>query len=616
MVRQVATYFPELAKPCRHGWPYVSSPPASILSLVNWVILCRMLAVLSDKKDCLAFLSYCKPLRPDGSEIEDLNLEIELRRSGPNTAWPLPKMAAIEGSTSKKEGTSAKGTTKEGVIKEGTSNKGINKEGTTIEGDSKEGTTTKGTNKEGTTKEGGSQEGHSRMTNSMKEIVVPHSLGNEKWIFKTDGAVCDTCSTSDRKYIHKVVSHLPWFVEGNTACWNCESQEISKPTEHCNYEGHLLNFCQKNKIQWVYLMCGSLHFLAEKFKCSSLEELLVFVRKHRLFPDVPFGIGFTEAATKTLLFVERYFPELASAGRIEGPLCVSPPTSILCLSDHRILCCLLTALTTEDQERFRSHVKLTSAAGRAILFPEAYIPAQIGKYAETESLENKPTDEAESEPMDEAIGENTTNESEGGGLKQISTSKEASEKEMCWLLKSEPTTEAMTNDGSGDVSLKQTSTHQEKSEKEMCGPSKPVLTTEPWKTRWSFSPASFVCDRCKRRRSNHRYRHRHKLRAHLPWWLDRENAPWLCEDTGTLQSGCRHTPVKSKKQVNAICWGLLFCGALYFLAGKFNCHSLLELLQLVRKRELYPTRTRPFEACFSKQTCRFFRRVEDFFPSL
>ena len=373
---QVATYFPELAKPCRHGWPYVTSPPASILSLANWVILCRMLAILSDEEDRFAFLSYCKPLRPDGSEIEDLNLEIELRRSGPNTAWPLvPKMAAIEGSTSKKdgekEGTSAKGTTKEGVIKEGTSNKGINKEGTPKEGDSKEGASTKGTNKEGTTKEGGSQEGHLRMTNSMKEIVVLHSLGKEKWIFKTDGAVCDTCSTSDRKYIHKVVSHLPWFMEGNTACWNCESQEITKPAEHCNYEGHLLNFDQKNKIQWVYLMCGSLHFLAEKFKCSSLEELLVFVRKHRLFPDVPFGIGFTEAATKTLLFVERYFPELASAGRIEGPLCVSPPTSILCLSDHRILCCLLTALTTEDQERFRSHVKLTSAAGRAILFPEA-----------------------------------------------------------------------------------------------------------------------------------------------------------------------------------------------------------------------------------------------------
>ena len=587
----VAMYFPELAEPGGNGGPGYCSPPASILSLINWDILCRMLAVLSDE-DRFAFRSCCKPLRPDGSEIEDLKLEYKLRRSGRNITGPAPnKMAAIEGSTSKIDGQ-----------KEGTSREGGSKEGTSKEGGSKEGTSTKGTNKGG-----GSKDGHS----SMKEIVVPYSSDKKKWIFKIDGAVCDTCTTSDRKYIHKVISHLPWFVEGNTACWNCESQEISKTTEHCNYEGHLLNFSQYKKIQWVYLMCGSLHFLAEKFNCSSLEELLTFVRKHRLFPMVPFRTGFTEATTKTLLSVERYFPKLASAGRIAGPLRVSPPTSILCLSDHRILCCLLSALGTEDQERFRSHVELTSAGGTAILFPEACILARIEKYAETEPLVKKRTEAAESEPMDESVGENTTNDSERDGLKQTSTSDNMSEKEIDGPPKSEPTTEAMPIGGSVDDSLKQTSTNQESSEKEICGPSKPVLTTEIRKTTWSFSPAAILCKKCK----GWGRKYKHKLEVHLPWWFEGRNACWLCEDSG-YQSGCCHTKVVGRDQANTIRWGLLFCGALHFFAEKFNCHSLLELLEFVRECELYPTTTRSFDAFFPKQTCKFFRCVENFFPEL
>ena len=552
---QVGKFFPELLKPGRNGGPDYCSPPKSIFSLMNWTILCRMLGALDDDKDRLAFLSYCKPLRPDGSEIEDLKVEIKLRRSGVYTT------------------------------------------GSSIKGALSEGTATKnGADEKGTNKEGGSMKASIRETDGVKEIVVPYSP-DKNWIFKTDGAVCETCRTSsDRTYIHKVVSHLPWFAECKTACWNCESQEISKVAYHCELRGHPLNFCQDNKIQWVYLTCGSLHFLAEKFNCSSLEELLVFVRKHRLFPEVEYGTGFTEAVTNTLLFVERYFPKLAEAGRIQGALRVSPPTSILCLSDYRILCCLLTALGKEDQERFRSHVALTSVGGRTILFPDACIPARIKKYtkSETESQENKLTEQTEAEPMDEGTGENPTNESTEGGVSE-----------------SGPTTKASTTDTSAKICLKRTSIKQEKDE-EICGSSKAVSPKKARKTTWSFSRPAILCDGCRVKSS----RHKHKLEFHLPWWFEGRNACWLCEDSGTLQSGCCHTQVADRDQVNTIRWGLLFFGAMHFLAEKFHCNSLLELLQFVRKRKLYPTQTKPFEARFTKQTCSFLGHVEDFFPEL
>ena len=161
----------------------------------------------------------------------------------------------------------------------------------------------------------------------------------------TECSICKTMYTGVFRN-HFFEKHLPWYMDVTNVCWKCKGN--CKDPRH--KDDLRLTEDVNHIIAWGFYVCGALDYLAKKFECGTLNQLLRHVQCKRLYPKECSPFNHDEKIV--IVTVELYIPEMKRSGVCAGTFLLDPPNSLLALTHWQILCVILCQLEDKDQQDF------------------------------------------------------------------------------------------------------------------------------------------------------------------------------------------------------------------------------------------------------------------------
>ena len=170
--------------------------------------------------------------------------------------------------------------------------------------------------------------------NGAEMVVLEYSLGT----------VCPVCpATCRRLKRHMLVSHLPWYIRGPSACFSCKAQcgtftTMERQHRNCPYS-------DLDLIRWVGYIHTVFLKIAEYLGLPNVNCLLHYVRHHRLYPVTRTRTGYNSPFDPLEEVWMRRYEYLQSPDRsVNQQFRVSPPNRVISLCHWRTVYNLLMLL--------------------------------------------------------------------------------------------------------------------------------------------------------------------------------------------------------------------------------------------------------------------------------
>ena len=198
--------------------------------------------------------------------------------------------------------------------------------------------------------------------------TVPESSAGKR----VNRSQCRLCPVAHSNLpLHSEQSHFPWFFNQDSVCWRCQkvSTTDAEMAAH-SMPNHRPSFLGNHTLLWGQLFLGSLHFLASLLSLSSLWHLFTYVHEEHLFPSTPRSIP--ERLSSSLNYFEEQFLQRPVGALRE--YCTSPPSRLLSLTHWETIIIILSRLSPEDRERFRTYACPMDLDGRPIEIPSSPQP--------------------------------------------------------------------------------------------------------------------------------------------------------------------------------------------------------------------------------------------------
>jgi len=183
--------------------------------------------------------------------------------------------------------------------------------------------------------------------------IHPEDCGAEMVVVDwSEGQVCRYCHVSVRfirLHRHVVGAHLPWYVQGYTACHRCGEQCLTTQNLRRRHPSCLEDWTEQ-VLLWADRMQTILQIVADALGLPSLEALRCFVIQRRLYPhraNGPYNSEFTVEEQRWL----QKFDVTNNFNYRETRYTPSPPNRVVCLVHWRIFANLMTLLSDEVRVR-------------------------------------------------------------------------------------------------------------------------------------------------------------------------------------------------------------------------------------------------------------------------
>ena len=182
------------------------------------------------------------------------------------------------------------------------------------------------------------------------------------------GRFCPVChqNVEQRLRRHMEISHMPWWLSPNRACWSCHETSQSATFAHHRHQDTCpqVAMTDKDVKEYTLLANGLIKRLLRDFNCNTEEELLILIEANGWYPD---GKPAPELSFQQKLFMWLWETENQRIHTPFADLKISPPSTIICVLHYRVLMCLLPHLPTETQDL----IQAGSQADPSITLPHA-----------------------------------------------------------------------------------------------------------------------------------------------------------------------------------------------------------------------------------------------------